>query len=565
MKKIILLLALITWVNVSAETKYTDYEFQGYTETKLEDDELTKYEEVTFNKFYEPIEKDIVFLPTKELDGYDFVDLDTIEEQRKYSKDFLDTPSIEGMIKIKSQDNYVFRELYLNNITNYENTIDDIKFYASESTLNPTITKIDDNNLMLKYFSRQFLVDYTTLIIKYHTETEYSFNYYPKNTTGLLPVNVQVTLNPNLTVANISTTNATEFETIKNTYDLTPINDVLYYYTYTETLYKHYNVEKNYFKDSEETELEGFTYDPTESYTMYKIYKREKIEEKPTEPINPTPSDEEQTQPPKEDDEKTDENENTNQNNPSHNDEELNNPTIPDSDDKNQDSNDKPIEDNSNLTPETKPTEDETKPDKVEPDKPTQEDKPITPSPETKPTEDATKPDKVDPDKPIQEDKPSNQDTEAPTIPSEKVDETPSKSDDKNQESSTNKNDTQKPNSEANTNKLPIATQANKTNIKDNTSTPSKISKLNTTTSPITETSEAKNYSLEETSDDFKEDTEDNKTLAYNLSNNASTSDNGVECKDNKRAKVLMAIGIVLIIISIILDIVHFISVKYND
>ena len=50
------------------------------------------------------------------------------------------------------------------------------------------------------------------------------------------------------------------------------------YFVIKIPLYKHYNIERQYYIESEDEKLDGYTYDPSESILTYKVLKREIIE-----------------------------------------------------------------------------------------------------------------------------------------------------------------------------------------------------------------------------------------------------------------------------------------------
>jgi len=517
MKKIILILALMTWYNVQAKTLYTDYEFQGYTEEKLEDDELTKYEEVTINRFYELVEREITYNPMTEPGIYDYVDLNDFIISGGYTKKPVENILNLNVLSTKYSNNYKFRTIRISGITNYEENIKKLEFYENFDFLKTTITQDEETQDLIITFEKEVQIEDVNIYVEYQTEEDVSISITPENITDESSDTMEVMLNKKETTLVMNFVDSSTYEGLIEYLELdsTTINIPRYYYVIID--YKHYNLEKVYYKDSELETIDGYMYDPEESYIKYKKYTREiiskddpedKPEDKPEEKPKDNPDDKpiEKPENPKEDEDSKDETEN------------------------------KPEQDKDNT--EVKPTN---------PNPPTEEDKPNenNPSESTDKTDDDSNDDNKD----------ENQSTNLP-------------------DASITKEDYENIKSELTSiieklEKLEQNIQKNNTTtttVKKPTTNTKLVSKKTSTTTKLDEqqetTSEEKLYNETNEPNDKTTNIVTNQTTDKERANDMTKP---LECEENKRSKVLTAIGIVLILISIILDVVHFISVKFGQ
>lgn len=293
MKKILLILALLMTVcmNVSAETKYTDYVFQGYIEEKLEDDELNRYEATTFNKFYKPYEKDINYFNTLDVLSYDYVDPNDY---------ILKTFIQEGIPNVECRENfaiwidteYKIDRIIIENSSQFTPNLRKISFYDGEIEVFPSIEIDAETDILTYTFDEE--IDYSRIrtVINYDKGTKFTFNYATNRLDGKNPIPAEI----NITGVS-DTTHIFAIEEEKFTQflidNMINFKEVLRHYEYDIPYYKHYNIGKEYYIDSVEEHIEGYTYDPEESYILYKKYTREKIEEpeKTEDPLPIEPSD----------------------------------------------------------------------------------------------------------------------------------------------------------------------------------------------------------------------------------------------------------------------------------
>ncbi len=276
MKKIILMLLLLISVDVNAEKKYTDYEFKEYIEEKLEDDELHKYEEVKINKFYSTTETDVTYLNTPSKDNYQYIDTNDYYIEEKYTSFFPLISYSEGRISMEvvsyPTDELVFMDVqnFNENIRNVEIFYDDRKLDAV-TTFNQTSHTVNFELLYLHHLSN------LKIAITHNNKEDYKFLITLINSYGGERITKEVTLKGNVTRTIINFKSAEEMHKLADENNL-QYSNTMNYYVEEKRFYKHYNLQKNYYIDSEEEAIEGYTYNPNESYTMYKVYERQIIE-----------------------------------------------------------------------------------------------------------------------------------------------------------------------------------------------------------------------------------------------------------------------------------------------
>ncbi|HBA37216.1 MAG TPA: hypothetical protein DCY94_00705, partial [Firmicutes bacterium] len=253
----------------------TDYEFQGYTQEKKSDDELYRYEETTFNKFYTETEKDVAFLEGKDLQNFDRVDESLFRKQYLVSENPESGYENERRIVICVQDDYRIDKIWIEEAPNFFDIVKNVDIYVKGAPIDTDITT-DGEIITIDLKDTYSFLD---IVIKMNYETEGAFEFKTKilrNNGRELRHKIELTSDfKSVTIYSLILSEFQEF--IRKNYFT--FYEVLPYYYFERTFYKHYNIERTYYKDSEEASLEGYIYDPKESYTMYKEYKREKIED----------------------------------------------------------------------------------------------------------------------------------------------------------------------------------------------------------------------------------------------------------------------------------------------
>ncbi len=282
MKKIFLLLLTLISVNVQAENKYTDFEFKELVEERQNDDEFNKYVSTTFNKFYKPVEIDTAYIEGLDTNYYAYVDPTDFQiDEYTLQREPIGYP-YEGFITLNVGKNYLTNQLILNEIQAFDSAISKLEIYNDDILIDANIEIDEDANTVNIYLNKDYHINELKLIFHYNIKEDYNFEFTfidkadgKTKTSDFLKLvhgTDKVTLNA------LNEQDYIEF-TDKNGFSF---NNALYYYYFTVTRYKHYNIKKEYYIDSEDEELSGYMFDPTESYTMYRHYTRELLE-----PVNP--------------------------------------------------------------------------------------------------------------------------------------------------------------------------------------------------------------------------------------------------------------------------------------
>lgn len=276
MKKKILLLALLIACDVKA-ANYTEYEFTGYRDTIPIVDEFTKYELITLHKFYSLKDAE-PFYVTKTDPLY--IDDESCQLHEK-----------KEIVTTKDGEDHQTVRLY-RAMTPYETTmirIGDIDF-----------TKIEITKIELKLHGLDYQVDLDKIIDRNKdyiiidmpktsiTDIEFTIHYEAEEF-----IRLTVTLEGGDSFSKISVLEA--FDEQKKSYKFIIYDEDNYqefikkyglpsgkfntFYTYEENIYECTKKEKVYFTTSEENAIEGYTYDKEEDETVYKIYKRKRVED----------------------------------------------------------------------------------------------------------------------------------------------------------------------------------------------------------------------------------------------------------------------------------------------
>lgn len=296
MKMLLILFCVFTSISVEAKTIYSEYEFTEYSYEKRENDELTKYEPIKLNKFYRNVETESEYLEEDVEQKYEYKRETDYKIETVRSNDLLKDSISEREIVIKSKDNYLSRKLFLQNFKDYggleikeikvmegkKNIIEKVIGYPelSDEDIN-TGVKINKNSLEIT-LSTGCYVDSIELEIYYKSDKDIVFEYFPKNSSGLLPVKENLILEKNFDKVTIRTLKKDKFESFMNDNSL-DLKDISYHYKTQKKLYKFYNRKREYYATLETTFLNGYTYDPLESIDAYKVYKRKILKDEPEE------------------------------------------------------------------------------------------------------------------------------------------------------------------------------------------------------------------------------------------------------------------------------------------
>ena len=314
-KKILLLGILFCTLNVSASPIYSDYNFIGYTLEPLTSSENYTYESLNLHRYYSTRETNIVYARLDdEISMSPYIDMnDTIKGtyylggRPRYSY-----PKPKIYMKLKESypintinildfysyefDVYEIEVFYKNKKINYEipdnySFLNDGDIYNGRPILSESFKitlddyyDIKDIKIIVHYYADMYLLDFFT--IEYVNESGNNYlayirldNYNSEYMTESLEFKVGDAYVNFLVENNILLME----DAITNT-----LNTV---FEYEYPLYKHYNLEKVYYINSFEDEIEGYTYDEEEDILVYKVYAKEylgddtPIEEKVLEPV----------------------------------------------------------------------------------------------------------------------------------------------------------------------------------------------------------------------------------------------------------------------------------------
>lgn len=270
MKKItfLLIISLIFLVNTNAKEKYTEYKFVGYESEKKENTDLEKYEPVKMNKFYKEVVTNSIY-----------------EDEYFTSEDY---PYI-------NRDDYIIEKSLTLNESDVMHSLNRINFgFEVDSVAFENISNEDINNVKIKYNGEELS---NLEIVKKNSYTIFKFGKVLNSkdiSIELTGINTIVRLQFNNNYINqisinrgnaskviISYKEDAEYRDMLLKLGLN-YNDHKLYVNYYETfkkLYLFYNMEKEYYMDSEETKIDGYTFNEEESYIMYKKYVREIIKD----------------------------------------------------------------------------------------------------------------------------------------------------------------------------------------------------------------------------------------------------------------------------------------------
>lgn len=281
MKKIILMLTTVLFcIDVYAQTNYTDYEFVGYTQEEKENDEFYKYEQTKLNRFYKLVETDVNYV--REGDGYpqEFIDKSVFKmvEFLSTNKNLPYDKTRELTIKIR--ENYATHKVLIENLKDFRK-VQKIEI-RSDDTLIQTLEKGIDTDFEIEF--GETTLEQIDVLIYYETATNIEFDLTFVNDTGTDMLSRKIVLESRYVKFSVDALTESNFKKFIEKNSLMGIEES-FYHRYKAKAYKVYNLQREYVIDAEESFLEGYTFDEDESYTAYRILKREKIPEKEEPPV----------------------------------------------------------------------------------------------------------------------------------------------------------------------------------------------------------------------------------------------------------------------------------------
>lgn len=302
MKKILLLLSLFSIaVNIDAKNIYSDYEFIGYSQEEKQDDELHKYERVLMNRFYKLETTDFEYLEKDTEGKYDYVDKNDFIIETRYSKKPLGSQGLVGITLIKEPERRLLDVIELRNMNryNYFHPKEIEVFYKGnkleiEVEGYPELSdgdyansiNIKDSELKIHLPNRND-THFLEVKIYYNAGADIKFDYALKDTGDTqIPIYNDVTLWGQNTIASIRLALLDEYDEFIEKFSLKDTG-IIDFYRYDAKLYKYYNQKRQYYASLEDKNLNGYFYDPAESYYVYKVYERKLLETIPDEPEIP--------------------------------------------------------------------------------------------------------------------------------------------------------------------------------------------------------------------------------------------------------------------------------------
>lgn len=271
-----MILSIMISTNVYAKEVYSEYEFIGYTPEAKENDELYKYEKTKMNRFYKLERINEEYLEKDGTHAQEFLDEQDIKWEDNYVQQvgYYDKP--EGKITIDSLNDYTISQIKIYNLKDYAK-VNKIEI-VQNGALFKTIEKENISREFTLSLNDGFHIRDLEIVIYYETTGLIEFRLLIEDDGGTPKIEKEIRLQTVMNKCTINTLETTDFNAFVKKTKFTVYNNMVYYYNLRKPKYKFYDIEKVYYKDSEEREIEGYLFDEEESYEMYKIYKREKIE-----------------------------------------------------------------------------------------------------------------------------------------------------------------------------------------------------------------------------------------------------------------------------------------------
>lgn len=276
MKKIILLLTFIIFTPVWAQ-EYSEYVYVGTQESRPIVDELTKYEQVRFHKYYSRTRGPSIILDAydPEKEKKDYCDETPISEQTVYSLLPSENYSNENWIILRGHDNYEVTTLKIENLNTTRLTIEKITIKQNDLPISTIELSQNEKDFSIPIKN----IDLDDLVV----ELTYKSNginriVYTLEGNSSSQINIIATLkndNESTYIRGFSLEKHAEYiekHGLSN-------NKYMELYVYRTQSYSCYDFQLEYHGLFEDDYLEGYTYDSLEDVILYKVYKRTKIEE----------------------------------------------------------------------------------------------------------------------------------------------------------------------------------------------------------------------------------------------------------------------------------------------
>lgn len=264
--------------NVNAETQYTDYKFIGYTQERKENDEFYKYEQTKLNRFYKFVETNVQYV--RESDPYNqkYIDMsdcrmgDLISTNKNLPYD-----NKTRVLTVKTESNFPTNRIELKKISN-TSSIKKIEIYAKDTLIKsyePQEINLPDIEITILETNLE------ELDIRFHyvSTANINLNVSIISDTDNKSLSRDITLESRYNRFSINALYSENYDNYIKDNSLMGQNES-YYFKYKVKKYRVYDLEKEYYIDSESTYFEDYVYDEEESYESYKIYKRDKLPDK---------------------------------------------------------------------------------------------------------------------------------------------------------------------------------------------------------------------------------------------------------------------------------------------
>lgn len=266
MKKLILMLAILVGMNVQALESPEGYEFVEYTNEKRDDEFL--YEEVTLNRFYTYKEINSEYLELGE--NPDKVHYDPNDYTKRYvCTDKYNIDIEEANFIIDFYKNYVTDTIKILDL-NGPKYIDKIEIYQGDRLIKELENKdIKENNIIK--LDAPTNTNGLKLYIEYEIRTLLGFTLNFTTLEDGYEINIPLTLHSQASKSTITVEKVREQELEEG---VIPKATAREYFCYNEIKYRHFDLLKVYYIDSELEYIQGYTFDKEESYQAYKKYRR---------------------------------------------------------------------------------------------------------------------------------------------------------------------------------------------------------------------------------------------------------------------------------------------------
>lgn len=276
MKKIILALTFIIFTPVLAQ-EYSEYVYVGTQESRPIVDELTKYEQVKFHKYYSRTQGPSIILDAydPEKEKKDHCDETPISEQTVYSLLPSKNYSNENWIILRGQDNYEATSLNIENMDTTNLKIQKITIKQNDRPI--SMIELSQNEKFISIPIENIELDDLVVELTYKSN---GINRIVYTLEGNSPSRISIitTLKDDNVMTSIRGLSFDKHTEYVEKHDL-PNSKYIEHYIYRTQSYSCYDFQLEYHGQFEDDYLEGYTYDPLEDVILYKVYKRTKIEE----------------------------------------------------------------------------------------------------------------------------------------------------------------------------------------------------------------------------------------------------------------------------------------------